>query len=101
MPARVGELGAMKAVVLESLAPIEAGPLHLRDLEVPVPSAGQVVMRVAACGVCRSNLHMIEGEWAAGGTPSFMPIIPGHEVVGTISAVGPDVDHFKVGDRVG
>jgi alcohol dehydrogenase, propanol-preferring len=91
----------MKAVVLESLSPIEAGPLHLRDLEVPTPSAGQLVIKVAACGVCRSNLHMIEGDWAEGGVPSFMPIIPGHEVVGTVSAVGPDVEHLKVGDRVG
>ncbi|HEY9521633.1 MAG TPA: alcohol dehydrogenase catalytic domain-containing protein [Thermopolyspora sp.] len=91
----------MKAVVLESLAPIETRPLRMRDLEVPTPASGQVVMKVAACGVCRSNLHMVEGEWAGGGTPSFMPIIPGHEVVGTISAVGPDVNHLKVGDRVG
>jgi propanol-preferring alcohol dehydrogenase len=91
----------MKAVVLESLLPIEAGPLRLREVDEPTASTGQVVIKVASCGVCRSNLHMIEGDWAEDGTPSHMPIIPGHEVVGTISAVGPNVDHLKVGDRVG
>jgi propanol-preferring alcohol dehydrogenase len=81
--------------------PIEAGPLRLREVDEPVASTGQVVVKVASCGVCRSNLHMIEGDWAKDGTPSHLPIIPGHEVVGTVSAVGPNVDHLKVGDRVG
>ncbi|MDQ2756351.1 MAG: alcohol dehydrogenase catalytic domain-containing protein [Actinomycetota bacterium] len=91
----------MKAVVLESLAPIEKGPLRLRDVERPSPGPGQVLLKVAACGVCRSNLHMIEGEWAGGGTPAFTPIIPGHEVVGTVAEIGTGVEHLAVGDRVG
>jgi alcohol dehydrogenase, propanol-preferring len=91
----------MKAVVLESLAPIEQDPLVVREVERPSAGNGQVVVKVAACGVCRSNLHMIEGDWASGGTPSHTPIIPGHEVVGTVSDIGPNVEHLSVGDRVG
>lgn len=91
----------MKAVVLESLAPIDQGPLVVREVERPAAGNGQVVLKVAACGVCRSNLHMIEGDWASGGTPSHTPIIPGHEVVGTVSEIGPNVEHLSVGDRVG
>jgi alcohol dehydrogenase, propanol-preferring len=91
----------MKAVVLDSLAPIEQGPLVVREVERPSAGNGQVVVKVAACGVCRSNLHMIEGDWASGGTPSHTPIIPGHEVVGTVSDIGPNVEHLSVGDRVG
>jgi propanol-preferring alcohol dehydrogenase len=91
----------MKAVVLESLRPIDQGPLVIRDVETPTPGAGQVLIKVAACGVCRSNLHMIEGDWASGGNPSHLPIIPGHEVVGTITELGVGVTHLSVGDRVG
>jgi alcohol dehydrogenase, propanol-preferring len=91
----------MKAVVLESLAPIGQGPLVVREVERPTAGNGQVVVKVAACGVCRSNLHMIEGDWASGGTPSHTPIIPGHEVVGTVSEIGPNVENLAVGDRVG
>ena len=91
----------MKAVILESLAPIDQGPLVVREVERPAAGNGQVVVKVAACGVCRSNLHMIEGDWASGGTPSHTPIIPGHEVVGTVSEIGPNVEHLSVGDRVG
>ena len=90
----------MKAVVLESLLPIEQGPLRVVDRGVPTPAASQVLIKVASCGVCRSNLHMIEGDWAPN-CPSFTPIVPGHEVVGTIAAVGAGVDSFQVGDRVG
>ncbi|MFG1924648.1 alcohol dehydrogenase catalytic domain-containing protein [Cryptosporangium sp. NPDC048952] len=90
----------MRAIVQESLAPIEQNPLHLREREIPTPGPGQVLVRVAACGVCRSNLHMIEGDWAPA-TPAFLPIVPGHEVVGTIERLGADVTALSVGDRVG
>jgi propanol-preferring alcohol dehydrogenase len=59
------------------------------------------VIRVRACGVCRSNLHMIEGDWLDGGTPSVLPIVPGHEVVGVVEQVGELVHDLAVGDRVG
>ena len=91
----------MKAIVLEALRPIDQAPLTEREMPDPTPSPTQVVLSVAACGVCRSNLHMIEGDWVDGGTPSYTPIVPGHEVVGTISQIGQLVTDFAVGDRVG
>lgn len=91
----------MRAVVLQAPGPIESGPLHLVELPDPQPGPGQIVMEVAACGVCRSNLHMIEGDWVGYGVPAFTPIIPGHEVVGRIVAVGANVDWLRHGDRVG
>lgn len=90
----------MKAMVLGRAAPIDQRPLELRDADDPTPGPGQVVIRVSACGVCHSNLHMIEGEWLPG-TPAVFPIIPGHEVVGTATALGSGVEGMAVGDRVG
>jgi propanol-preferring alcohol dehydrogenase len=91
----------MKAAVLEQPKPIEENPLVVKD--VPIPSIGrrQVLVQVAACGVCRSNLHMIEGDWIRFGVPAKSPIIPGHELVGTVAKLGEDVKTFKEGDRVG
>jgi len=91
----------MKAMVLESLAPLEQSPLNLRERPDPTPGPGQVVIRVHACGVCHSQLHMVEGEWAARGVPGILPIIPGHEVVGSIVEIGPHVAGLAVGERVG
>ncbi len=90
----------MKALVLNTPAPIETGPLELVERERPRPGRGQVLMRVAACGVCHSNLHMIEGDWLPG-NPSMLPIIPGHEVVGTVEEVGEGVTKLAPGDRIG
>lgn len=91
----------MRAHELDQPAPLAENPLHWRTTEVPTPGHGQVVIEVAACGVCRSNLHMIEGDWVDGGVPGISPIIPGHEVTGTVSAIGPGVIDFDLGDRVG
>jgi propanol-preferring alcohol dehydrogenase len=91
----------MKALVLNQPGPIETGPLQLEERERPRPAPGQVLMRVHACGVCHSNLHMIEGDWLAGGIPSMLPIIPGHEVVGTVEEVGEGVTALAPGDRIG
>lgn len=91
----------MKAMQLDHVGPIESHPLHLREIATPEPGPGELVMKVAACGVCRSNLHTIEGDWVAGGVPSFTPIIPGHEVVGHVSALGEGVVGFAIGDYVG
>jgi alcohol dehydrogenase, propanol-preferring len=90
----------MKAMVLGSAGQVEQSPLQWRDVEDPSPVAGQVVVKVGACGVCRSNLHMVEGDWLPG-TPASFPIIPGHEVVGTVTALGAGVSTLSVGDRVG
>ncbi|MGO9332706.1 MAG: alcohol dehydrogenase catalytic domain-containing protein [Acidimicrobiales bacterium] len=91
----------MKAMVLESLAPLERSPLQLRERAEPTPGFGQIVIRVHACGVCRSQLHMIEGEWAGRGVPAILPIVPGHEIVGSIVELGPGVQGLAPGRRVG
>lgn len=91
----------MRAVVLESPGPLPGGPVRLADHADPTPGPGQVVIEVLACGVCRSNLHMIEGDWVRYGVPAFIPIVPGHEVVGRVVALGPQVEGLAEGDRVG
>ena len=82
-----------RAMVLEA-----AGrPLVERTIDIPDPGPGEVRMRVAACGVCRTDLHIIDGEL----TPPKLPLVPGHEIVGRVEALGPGVSHLKIGDRVG
>jgi propanol-preferring alcohol dehydrogenase len=72
-------------------------PLRLAALPDPVPGAGQVLIRVSVCGICRTDLHVIDGELAA---PN-LPLVPGHQVVGTVAALGPGAKRFAVGRRVG
>ena len=91
----------MKAVLLDQTGPIEGPVLRVADVDVPEPGPGEVLLRVHACGVCRSNLHMIEGDWVAHGVPGKLPIIPGHEVVGAVAKLGHAVDGIFEGDRVG
>jgi len=72
-------------------------PLTLSDVSLPVPAPGELLIRVEACGVCRTDLHLLDGE-----LPDIhCPITPGHEVVGVVSARASDVTRFAVGDRVG
>ena len=91
----------MKAVLLDRPGPVDSAVLRVADVPVPEPGPGQVVIRVHACGVCRSNLHVVEGDWVPFGVPAKLPIIPGHEVVGTIAAMGEAVDGLREGERVG
>lgn len=72
-------------------------PLELRELPLPEPGAGQVLVRVRACAVCRTDLHVVDGELP---NPK-LPLIPGHEIVGTVSKLGAGVGGFNIGDRVG
>jgi propanol-preferring alcohol dehydrogenase len=76
----------------------EAGqPLSAEDRPIPLPAAGQLLLRVKACGVCRTDLHLVAGE-----LPDTKPlVIPGHEIVGQVTAIGDGVSQFAVGDRVG
>ncbi len=91
----------MHAMILDTPGPLENGVVHGGDVADPHPGPGQIVVKVLACGVCRSNLHMIEGDWVRYGVPGFTPIIPGHEVIGRIVEVGSEVDWLRPGDRVG
>ena len=87
----------MNAMLLEQDADVSTGPLRTRDIPIPEPGPGQVRVKVHVCGVCRTDLHVVEGE-----LPSVTrPIVPGHEVVGTVEALGAGVRHVKEGDRVG
>jgi len=91
----------MKAILLDKPAPLEQNPLRYSDYADPVPSDGEVLIRIKACGVCRSNLNVIEGVYSRLGIPSKSPIVPGHEIAGVIDEVGSDVRDLAVGDRVG
>jgi propanol-preferring alcohol dehydrogenase len=87
----------MKACVLHRPAPIESNPLEYTDVPKPAPSGTQVLVRVNACAVCRTDLHVIEGELE----PRKSPITPGHQIVGVIEAVGEQAKQHAVGTRVG
>jgi propanol-preferring alcohol dehydrogenase len=71
--------------------------LRLAEVPLPRPEANQILIRVHACGVCRTDLHIVDGEL----TEPKLPLIPGHEIVGRVAQVGEKVDNFQVGDRVG
>jgi len=87
----------MKACVLRSPAAVTTNPLEFADAPVPEPGRGEVRIRVHACGVCRTDLHVVEGEL----TPRKSPIIPGHQVVGTVDKRGEGASHWPIGARVG
>jgi propanol-preferring alcohol dehydrogenase len=89
----------MKAMVLDSLCDLATNkrPLRLADVQLPVPSEREILLRVSACGVCHTELDEIEGRTP----PAFFPIIPGHQIVGTVEEAGGKATRFKVGDRVG
>lgn len=87
----------MRAMILHRPAPAAEHPLALESTPDPEPKPGEVLVDVLACGVCRTDLHVVEGDL----TPPSYPVIPGHEVVGRVAAVGADVTRFAVGDRVG
>ncbi len=87
----------MRAQVLERQGPAESRPLHLGELPVPEPAEGQVLIKVSACGVCHTDLHIVEGDLPL----HKVPIVPGHEIVGHVEAVGPGVEGIPVGQRVG
>ncbi len=72
-------------------------PLELRDLPLPRPGRGQVLLQVRACGVCRTDLHVVDGEL----TDPRLPLVPGHQIVGTVVEAGKDAQRFPVGARVG
>ncbi len=90
----------MKAARLLTPGPLDSDPLAVVDVPVPTPGPGQLVIKVTSCGVCRSNLHMVEGDWLPG-CPSFTPITPGHEVLGRVVATGEGAGDVAEGQLVG
>jgi propanol-preferring alcohol dehydrogenase len=91
--AALREKCSMQAMVLEA----PGQPLTLRELRAPKPGPGEVLVRIAACAVCRTDLHVVDGELPE----PKLPLIPGHEIVGRIERVGDAVTRFKPGERVG
>lgn len=92
----------MRAMILEKLSPIEENPLNLRQIERHgIKKSNEILIRIEACGVCRSQLHGIEGDWVKYGIPPALPTIPGHEIVGTVIQIGSGVTKFRVGQRAG
>ncbi len=83
----------MKAAVLHK----PGSPLVLEQIDDPRPDAGEILIKVKACGVCHTDLHLAVGEWRL----PKLPLVLGHEAVGTVEEVGPGVTNFKVGDRAG
>jgi alcohol dehydrogenase, propanol-preferring len=84
----------MRAAVLRSIG----SPLVIEDVPTPTPSRGELLVKVIACGVCHSDVHAVDGDWDPLPT---LPLIPGHEVTGTVAAIGETVVGFAVGDLVG
>jgi propanol-preferring alcohol dehydrogenase len=87
----------MQAMVLDKPAPVESSPLALADVPTPVPGPREIRLRVQACGICRTDLHVLEGELP----PQRPHVIPGHQVVGEVDAQGPGAIRFAPGDRAG
>jgi propanol-preferring alcohol dehydrogenase len=87
----------MRAWVVAKPGPVDEGPLRLVERDVPEPGPGQIRVRVGACGVCRTDLHLAEGDLP----PRRPEVTPGHEVVGTVDALGPGATRFAPGQRVG
>src|SRR5437879_9372982 len=87
----------MKACLLRAPAAIETNPLEFTEAATPNPGKGEVLVRVRACGVCRTDLHVIEGELA----PRKSPVIPGHQVVGIVEKQGENARRFAVGAQAG
>lgn len=87
----------MKAMVLAGHASVEERPLLWKEAPQPKPGPGQLLVQVEACGVCRTDLHLVEGDLP----PVPLPVIPGHQIVGHVAARGEECRTFQVGDRCG
>ncbi|MGD2104201.1 MAG: zinc-dependent alcohol dehydrogenase family protein [Anaerolineae bacterium] len=87
----------MRAMILREPAPIEDKPLELVELPLPEPGPGQIRLDVDVCGICHTDLHTVEGDLEL----QKLPIVPGHQVVGTVAAKGEGAGRYELGDRVG
>jgi alcohol dehydrogenase, propanol-preferring len=93
----VGDGATMRAMRLRTQAPIDSDPLRVEELEVPRPAGDELLLRVAACAICRTDLHLIEGDLPL----VRSPLVPGHQVVGAVMETGARCQRFRPGDRVG
>ena len=87
----------MRAAILYNQQPIENSPLKIEEIAIPQINENEVLIKINACGICHTDLHIIEGELP----PVKMPIIPGHQIVGVVEKIGTKVTKFKVGDKIG
>ncbi|MEK7443913.1 MAG: zinc-dependent alcohol dehydrogenase family protein [candidate division NC10 bacterium] len=87
----------MRAMLLAAQAPVASSPLALTELPLPEPGPGEVRVRIRACATCRTDLHIIEGDLP----PRRMPVVPGHQAVGVVDAVGMGASRLALGERVG
>lgn len=87
----------MKAMLLKEPCPIVEKPLVMAEVAKPTPGAKEVCLKVLTCGICHTDLHIVEGELPS----KKLPIIPGHQIVGVVEAAGKKVTRFRVGDKVG
>ena len=86
-------MAMMRAMVLDR----PGSPLVMRERARPAPRTGELMIEVKACGVCRTDLHVVDGDLEH----PTLPIVPGHEIVGRVAAIGAGVDGFHIGERVG
>src|SRR3569833_3925301 len=97
-PASINSMAMMRATTMQAMVLEQpGGPLVLRERPLPIPTTGQVRITVIACGVCRTDLHLLDGELPDIG----YPITPGHEIVGRVVACGRSVESISLGDRMG
>jgi alcohol dehydrogenase, propanol-preferring len=87
----------MRAIVLDKPQAIEKSPLHLRTIPRPIPGPGEIRVSVRCCGLCHTDLHTVEGDLSL----PKLPIVPGHQIVGFVDALGEGITELKEGDRVG
>src|SRR4051794_31458268 len=87
----------MRAMILTQPKPVEESPLVLGAMDAPRPGPAEVRIKVSACAVCRTDLHLVEGDLA----PHKLPVIPGHQVVGRVDQAGEGVVRLRLGQRIG
>ena len=87
----------MRAVRLSEASPIANKPLDIVEVKTPSAGRGQLLIKISMSGICRTDLHIVEGDIL----PPKLPLIPGHQVVGRVDSIGPEVRSWAVGDRVG
>lgn len=95
-------MSKMKAMVLSELGPVENNPLKLTEIDRhEIQRPNEILIKIQGCGVCHSQLHGIEGDWKDLGIPPQLPTVPGHEIVGEVVEIGPNVTKFTIGDHAG